>query len=427
MLKNLFYILLTLFSLTILKAEIVNNVNISGNERVSDETIKIYGKIEMNKDFSESDLNLILKNLYETNFFEDVRVYINNNELVVQVKEYPFVDQLVIIGEKSNNYKEQIQKLINTKQRRSFIKSNLLKDIEIIKALYSSAGYNSVTVEIKTKEISKNSLDVLIEIDRGEKTKISSINFIGNNKISSRRLRDVTASEKHRFWKIFSRNTNFSQDILELDKRLLTNYYKSSGFYDVIINSKIANINSKGEANLLYSIDEGTRYTIKKISTNVDPVFDKKIFFTLNKVYQKYIGEYYSPFKIKKLLDELDSLIDKNNLQFVEHNVQEEKVGNGINIIFNVFEGEKKLVQRVNITGNNITNEDVIRGELLLDEGDPFSKLNLDRSISNIKSRNIFKTVEGKVADGDQNNLKIINISVEERATGEISAGAGVE
>ena len=426
MLKNLLYILLTLFSLTSLKAEIVNNVNISGNERVSDETIKIYGKIEMNKDFSESDLNLILKNLYETNFFEDVRVYINNNELVVQVKEYPFVDQLVIIGEKSNNYKEQIQKLINTKQRRSFIKSNLLKDIEIIKALYSSAGYNSVTVEIKTKEISKNSLDVLIEIDRGEKTKISSINFIGNNKISSRRLRDVTASEKHRFWKIFSRNTNFSQDILELDKRLLTNYYKSSGFYDVIINSKIANINNKGEANLLYSIDEGTRYTIKKISTNVDPVFDKKIFFSLNKVYQKYIGEYYSPFKIKKLLDELDSLIDKNNLQFVEHNVQEEKVGNGINIIFNVFEGEKKLVQRVNITGNNITNEDVIRGELLLDEGDPFSKLNLDRSISNIKSRNIFKTVEGKVADGEQNNLKIINISVEERATGEISAGAGV-
>ena len=426
MLKNLLYILLTLFSLTSLKAEIVNNVNISGNERVSDETIKIYGKIEMNKDFSESDLNLILKNLYETNFFEDVKVYINNNELVVQVKEYPFVDQLVIIGEKSNNYKEQIQKLINTKQRRSFIKSNLLKDIEIIKKLYSSAGYNSVKVEIKTKEISKNSLDVLIEIDRGEKTKISSINFIGNNKISSRRLRDVTASEKHRFWKIFSRNTNFSKDILELDKRLLTNYYKSSGFYDVIINSKIANINSKGEANLLYSIDEGTRYTIKKISTNVDPVFDKKIFFTLNKVYQKYIGEYYSPFKIKKLLDELDSLIDKNNLQFVEHNVQEEKVGNGINIIFNVFEGEKKLVQRVNITGNNITNEDVIRGELLLDEGDPFSKLNLDRSISNIKSRNIFKTVEGKVADGDQNNLKIININVEERATGEISAGAGV-
>ena len=138
------------------------------------------------------------------------------------------------------------------------------------------------------------------------------------------------------------------------------------------------------------------------------------------------MGDYYSPFKVKKLLEELDELIDDNNLQFVEHNVQEVIEGESINIIFNVFEGEKKLVERINITGNSITNEDVIRGELILDEGDPFTKLNLEKSVAEIKERNIFKDVKYNVVDGSENNLKIININVEEKPTGEISAGAGI-
>ena len=199
---------------------------------------------------------------------------------------------MIIVGEKSNNYKNQIEKIISTKQKRSFIKSSVANDINLIKSLYSSAGYSSAKVDIKTKEISSNSLDVLIEIDRGKKTKINSINFIGNNKISSKRLRDVVASEKHKFWKVISKNTNFTQDILELDNRLLTNYYKSIGFYDVVVSSKMAKINDDGEAELIYSISEGQRYTINKISTNVDPVFDKKLFFPLNSVYEKYVGDY---------------------------------------------------------------------------------------------------------------------------------------
>lgn len=423
--KYFVYFFFMFFLFTNIKAEIVKNFKISGNERVSNETIKIYGKLELNKNYNENDLNNVLRNLYETNFFEDVKIFLNNNEMIVEVKEYSLVNKLIITGEKSNNYKEQIKKIINTKEKRSYIKSFITKDIELIKSLYSSAGYNSAEVEVKTKKASENSLDVLIEVDRGEKTKISSINFIGNNKVSSKRLRDITASEKHKFWKILSRSTNFSQNILDLDTRLLKNYYRSIGFYDVNINSKMAKIEKDGKAEITYSIDEGERYTINKISTNVDPVFDKKIFLPLNEVFSEYIGDYYSPFKIKKLLDELDNLIDSNELQFVEHNVQEEKSNNSINITFNVFEGEKKMVQRINITGNNVTNEDVIRGELILDEGDPFSKLNLDRSISNIKARNIFKSVNYEVKDGENNNLKIININVEERPTGEISAGAG--
>ena len=147
--KKLFLALVIfLFLLNKLFAEVVNSININGNNRISSETIKIYGNIEINKNYNEVDLNNILTNLYATEFFEDVKVSIINNELKISVKEFPFVDQIIISGEKSNKFKEQIKKLIKTKEKRSFVKSNLLKDIEMIKKIYSLSGYNSSKVEI---------------------------------------------------------------------------------------------------------------------------------------------------------------------------------------------------------------------------------------------------------------------------------------
>ena len=409
-----------------LSAEIIKNINIEGNKRVSNETITLYGEIELNKDYSEKDIDKILKNLYSTNFFEDVEVSITNNTLNINLKEYPVINQLVIVGEKSNKYKDQIRKIIKSKAKKSFIKSNLARDIDLIKNLYSSLGYNFTNVEANFKKIDQSRIDLILKIDKGDKTKISKINFLGNNNVRSSRLIDVIASEEDKFWKFITRNTNLTERLVELDKRLLSNYYKSLGYYDVKITSNLAEINVKNNAELIYSIDEGSRYIIKKISTNVDSVFDKQIFFELNNEYEKYIGDYYSPFKIKKLLDNLDELIEKNNLQFVEHNVQESFEGDKILITFNVFEGRKTLVERINIVGNTITNEEVVRGELILDEGDPYTKLNLEKSISEIKARGIFKSVNYKISDGSEKNLKIIDIEVEEKPTGEISAGAGV-
>ena len=422
------YIYVSLIFLIFFNAnsEIVKEINITGNKRVSNETIKLYGDIKINQDYSDKDLNRILKNLYETEFFDDVKVSLSNNILTVNLKEYPIVNQLIIIGEKSKKYKDQIKKLIKTKEKKSLVKSNLAKDIDLIEKLYSSLGYNFAKAEAKLRKIDEENFDLLIQIDRGEKTKISSISFIGNQNVSARRLRDIIASEENKFWKFISRNTNLSENLINLDLRLLTNYYKSLGFYDINVTSNLAQIDKSGNADLVYSIDEGVRYTINKISTNVDTVFDKKIFFPLNKTYKKYAGDYYSPFKIKKILEQIDELIDDNNLQFVEHNVKESIKDDSINIVFNIYEGEKTLIERVNVTGNTITNENVIRGELLVDEGDPFTNLNLEKSIAEIKARNIFKDVKYEILDGSENNLKIININVEERPTGEISAGAGI-
>ena len=424
---SLIYFLLFLFLFNSnSNAKIVENVIISGNTRVSDETILIYGKIDIKKNLNEEKINNILNNLNSTNFFEDIKVEIKNNILVIDLKEYPVINQIILKGEPSNKISEEIKKNLKLKENNSFIKSYLSSDIEIIKQIYSSLGYNFSSIETKINKIDDKNYDLLIEIIRGNKTKIASINFIGDKKLKDRKLRDIIASEEDKIWKVISRNTIFNQRLIDLDIRLLTNYYKSIGYYDVAINSKTAEINNENNINLTYSIDAGTRFIIDRITTNVDPVFDNKLFFPLKKAYDKLVGEYYSPFAIKKILEDIDKIIEINNLQFVEHNVEEDVKDKTISVKFNIYEGERQLVERINIKGNNITDESVIRGELILDEGDPFTNLGLDKSIAKLKSRRIFKNVSSVVTPGSESNLKIIDINVIEMPTGEISAGAGI-
>jgi len=149
-----YFLILTLFSFSLqLKAQNINNIIISGNKRVSDETIKIYGEIDKTKQYSEKSANQILKNLYDTEFFENVEILFENNNLIINLKEYPTINQLIIVGEKSNKFKDEIRKLIKSKENKSFNKSNLSRDVNTIKNLYSSLGYNFANVETKLKKI----------------------------------------------------------------------------------------------------------------------------------------------------------------------------------------------------------------------------------------------------------------------------------
>ena len=296
-----FAFIIIFLNISISRAEIIKKIEITGNNRFSEETIKVYGDIKINKDYSERELDQILNNLYSTEFFEDIKINLKNNTLKISLREYPVVNQLILVGEPSKRFRNEIIKILKTKQNKSFIKSNLSKDIETIKNLYSSNGYNKSVVEVKAKNIDENNIDLVIELDKGNITKISSINFIGDKKIRDRRLRDVIASEENNFWKVISRNTNFSERLVQLDIRLLTNYYKSQGYYDVKITSNSAQFNEKGNIDLIYSIDAGERFIINKISTNADSVFNQNLFFPLKKTFNKYIGDYYSPFSIKQI------------------------------------------------------------------------------------------------------------------------------
>ena len=409
-----------------LSAEVIKKLDVKGNDRISAETIKVYGEINVGEDYSAFDLNKILKNLYNTNFFEDIKISLNDNILNIVVKEYAVINFVDFQGEKANKVKEAIIERLQLKPKESFIESRISEDINLIKKIYAGIGYNFASVNAKIEKFDNNRVNLIYILDKGEKTFINKINFIGDKKIKNKRLRDIIVSEEKKFWKFLSKNTFLNNNNIDLDKRLLLNYYKSLGYYDVQILSSNAEVSKFNLTNLTYTINAGKRYRINKISTNVSNVLDKNLFSPLKNVFTKAVGKYYSPFTVKKLLDEVDLLIANNDLQFIEHSVNEVIEGENIEIKINIFEGPKKLVERINILGNTVTDESVIRSEFLLDEGDPFSNLKLKQSIARLKARNIFGEIKNKTTDGSSINQKIIEVQVEEKPTGEISAGAGI-
>ena len=409
-----------------LSAEVVQRIEVKGNDRFSKETVVVYGEITLKKDYSALDLNKVLKNLYETNFFEDIKISLNNGTLNITVKEYKIINAIIIEGEKSTQVKELVLSKLELKPKESFIESQLSEDIDSIKKMYASMGYNFTDIDAKIKNFSNNRVNLIYFLKKGKKTNIAKINFLGDKKVKDKRLRDVIVSEESKFWKFLSKNTHLNSSNVELDTRLLTNYYKTLGYYDVQVLSSNAEVSENNFTILTYTINAGTRYKVTKISTNVNNVLDSKLFLPLEKSYTKMVGKYYSPFRVKKLLDELDALIASNDLQFIEHSVNEILENDSIEIKINIYEGKKQLVEKVVIKGNAVTDESVIRSELMLDEGDPFNKLKLDQSIAKLKSRRLFKNVVPKVIEGTRKDQKIIEISVEETPTGEISAGAGI-
>ena len=421
-------IIFTLIFFSNSNAEIARNVIIEGNKRISDETIKVYGNIKLNTDVSKQDINQILKDLYSTEFFENIEISLNDGVLKIVLKEYQIINNIELRGEKTEKFKELILERISLRSKGSFVKSKLVNDVNLIKKIYGTLGYSFAKVETKLQSYSDERINLVFLIDKGNKTKISKIFFIGDKKIKDRRLRDVIVSEEDKFWKFLTKNVNYNQQSIDLDKRLLSNYYKSMGYYDVQVVSSSVDIENQEKVNITYNINAGPRYKIKKITTDIGDVIDKKLFLPLKKEFNKRIGKYYSPFSVKKLLDEIDAVISNNDLQFIQHSVNEviSDADETIEIQFNIFEGPKLAVERINIKGNTVTNEAVIRSELMLDEGDPFNELKLDQSISKLKARGIFGSVKKVVTTGSESELKIIDIIVEEKATGEISAGAGI-
>ena len=429
--KKILYpiIILSLFFSSQLKAEVLKKLEIKGNSRISEETLKVYGEIQINKDYSNDDINAVIKKLYDTKFFSKISTSFANNILTIIVEENPIINTIIIDGEKAKKYKEAILEIISLKEKSSYVESDIKKDIEMVKSFYKSLGFYAAEVEARSQPIGQDNkrLNLIFSINKGQKYRISKINFIGDKKIKFKRLRDVIASEEHRFWKFISRNVYLNSERIELDKRLLKNFYLSKGYYNVeIVSSSAESKDNKTDIELTYSINAGDRYRIKKLATDIDPVFDNSIFEELKEEFTAFAGEYYSPFKIRKILTKIDKIVDQNELQFVQHTVKETVDEKNIDIIFKIFEGPKIQIERVNIFGNTITSDSVIISELELDEGDPYSKVKLNQSISELKARNIFKTVKEKIIDGSEKDLKVLEITVEEKPTGEIAAGAGV-
>ena len=427
MFRNLLRIIvISLFLLVSVSAEIFSDYNITGNDRVSTQTIINFSKLKKNVEITDTELNAALKNIYETNFFELVDVNIVNKILNINVKEYPIIQDIEFTGIKAKKYIEVLSDKISLQPKSSFNKFKLQKDLDKILNILRQSGYYFSTAEVEKKINPNNTINIIFNIEMGKRALIKQIKFIGDKRFKSSKLQSVITSEEAKFWKFLSRDKYLDRKRTKLDKRLLRNFYLDRGFYKVNVEDVYTQVLDKKNFILTYKIDSGKKFKFNTFDINIPDDYDIKRFDELLNVFKDLEDTTYSNKKIESILDEIDKIAVTENYEFIDATVSETiEDDNKINFVFNIKEGDKFYVERIDIKGNNITDEKFIRQQLFVDEGDPFNNLLHNKSINKIKGTSIFKTVETTILDGSTKGLKVVEISVEEKPTGEITAGAG--
>jgi len=418
--------LIFLFFSSFAFSDVLDKIQITGNDRVSDETIKLFISVEVNDEINDVKLNNVLKDLYETDFFKDISLKFENQILSIKVLENPIIENIFYNGIKSNRILEIIKQGTLIKERSSYSKITIKKEKQKIENILKKLGYYNSSLEVKVNQKQNNLVDITYDINLGKKSKIKRITFIGNKVFKDKKLRRIITSTEYKFWKIISGRKFLNQSLVSFDERLLLNFYRNNGYYNAQINSSFAKLIDDNNFELIFNIDAGPKIYFGELELKLPADFDENNFSTIKKLFKKTKGKPYSINIIDKILDEIDSITTLEQYKFIKANVIETIKQNYINLKFEVEEGEKFYVNRINILGNNITSENVIRNQFELDEGDPFSEILVNKSINNIKSLNFFKSVQSKIVNYDENKTKSIDVIVEEKPTGEIYAQAGV-
>ena len=418
----LFYLsLLTTYSLS----DKVNKIDVIGNERVSEETIIMFSSVSINDDLDNKILNDILINLYETEFFKDVSVKFKNNTLEIFVTENPLIENVEYIGLKSEKLKSNLTKNLKLKSRSSYNELTLKKDKDLILTNLKDRGYHFSTVDVYVKNLSDNKVEITYDIFLGNKAKIKKISFIGDKVFKDNELKRIIISEEYKFWKFISGKKYLNSNLVNFDKRLLRNFYLNNGYYDVKINSSFAKMINEDNFELIFNIDANNKYFFGDLELITPTSFNDNNFKRIQKLFEELKGEPYSFNAVNSILEEIDLISIDEQFESISAMVSEEIISDKINLTFSIKEVEKFVIQRVNIFGNNVTRENVIRNQLEIDEGDFYNEILQKKSENNLKSLNFFKKVKLESINGKEPGTKIININVEEKPTGEISAGAG--
>ena len=421
----LFVILFTSIFSTWLRAEIIDKIDIKGNERISKETIKMFTGVSVKDDLSERNLNEILKKLYNTNFFDLVSVKIINNVLFIEVKENPIIQSINYEGIKSSEILKNLKENVLLKSRSSFNEVLLDKDKKKIKNFLKDLGYYFSKIVISIEELEDNKINLTYNISLGEKAKINKISFIGDKIFKDKKLKGVILSEEYKPWKFLSGKKYLNESMIKYDERLLKNFYLNKGYYKVVVNSSFAKMTKNQEFELIFNIDANPKLFFGDLKIELPSDFSETNYFEVKKFFKKLENEPYSINRIEEIVEKIETITINEQYESVKASVNETIVSNKININFKIEETEKFFVERINIFGNNITRESVIRNQIEIDEGDPFNQILYVKSLNNIRALNFFEKVEGEILNGNEFNTKIINIKIEEKATGEIFAGIG--
>ena len=405
----------------------INFIKIQGNQRISQETINEIIDFKKGTNYSFSNINDIQKKLFKTGFFKNINIKIEQNNLIINVIENPIIDFFYIQGIINKEREEKIFDAIQLGQNKIFTEAILKQDIEKIKSIYSEYGFFNVDIEPQISKLSGNSLNVIIKIKKDEKFKIKRVFFIGDKHFSSSTLYDVISSSEHGWWKFLSGATTVNQGRLDYDEYLLKNFYLNEGFYDVQISSSEIEFISEKQATITFSINSGKQYFFSGYKIKDDENnLSKKNINDIKELLSKKIKDNYSLKTITNLKDQIYDYLNLNKVEFVKFNILGKKQENNkifVDVVFS--KSERKFVNLINVKGNSITEEEVIRRNMIFAEGDTFANHKLEKSKDNIRNTGIFEDVKTNVKKVG-NELVDVEVSVTEQPTGNISAGVGI-
>lgn len=425
--KKLLFVTLLLASFGAKASSVyVNKIDVQGLERVETETVTSYLNIAKNKSLAVEDLDLSLKNLYATGLFADVTFNMTENgTLVVKVVENPIINKRIFDGNDKVDDK-LLESEVSLAPRSIYSKAKVVEDVQRILEVYKRSGRYQVSVDPKIIRRDQNRVDLIFEIDEGPIAAIDKLSFVGNTHYTDSELQSEIMSKESRWYRLFSSAESYDAEKTNYDKELLRRFYAKRGYADFRVVSAVAELSSNKQSFVLnYVVDEGKRYKVKNITIN-SPLKDIDV-TSLYENIQFEVGDWYNADKIEKTSFILTEELGKKGFAFVDivPELNKNLATGDLDVVFNIEEGARIFVDKINITGNARTHDEVVRRQFRIEEGDAFNATKLKASRKNVENLNYFSKVDIQTIPQEDSNKADINVNVEEKSTGYFNVGVG--
>lgn len=406
-------------------AQTVSTIKVEGTQRIEPATVMSYLTVKPGDAFDAVAINDSMKALFATGFFSDIQLLREGNNLVVQVSENPIINEIAFEG---NDQAKEEDLLAETQLRTRVVytRAKVQEDVQRLLQIYRRMGHYAATIDPKIIKLDQNRVNLVYEIHEGEKTKVRTINFVGNKKFGDSALREAIQTKEARWYRFLTSDDNYDQDRVAYDEELLRKFYLSKGYADFTVKSSVAELTpDQKDFFVTYTITEGERYRLGDVALNSRLTAVKTE--TLKPAISTYKGDWYNADKVESSVLKLTDNLANQQFAFAEvkPQISLDREKRLVNLSYTINESPRVFVERIDISSNTRTLDKVIRREMLLVEGDPFNRTKLKKSEQKLRDLNFFKDVSVKTVPGSRPDLAVIKIQVQEQSTGELSIGAG--
>jgi outer membrane protein insertion porin family len=403
----------------------IRRVLVEGNQRIEPATIASYLQVGPGDIFDPERIDMSIKTLFATGLFSDVQIEQRGGDLVVVVSENPIVNRVIFEGMRTLD-EEDLEDEVQARPRSVFTPARAQGDVQRILEVYRRAGRFAAQVTPQVRELDQNRVDLIFEVDEGPVTGVRDINFIGNEAYSDRTLRDAIVTSESTWWNFFDSNDNYDPDRLEYDREQLRQHYNNRGYADFRVVSAVAELTpDQRDFFITFTVDEGVRYEFGEIRVQTE----------LNRLSEQLLlaavpirrGTEFRGSLIENAIDSMSYVagtVGYANVDIVPI-VDRDRENRVVNITFEVNEGPRVFIERVDIVGNTRTLDSVIRREMRVNEGDAFNRVLLDRSRQRIQALGFFESVTVEDTDGSMPDRSTVTVTVQEQSTGELAFAAG--